>query len=207
MKAMWTAYRAFFLHFDILVMFALVISITSFIVFQGFTFPLFYFFATGVVTFIFSEYVTHRFLFHLKAPRNPFFLKVLKRLHYDHHKDPNDFNLLFLPLWYSLPNFLILSMIFYTITSHVSGTLSFSLGLIVMLLVYEWKHYVAHRPIKPATKLGKWIKKMHILHHYKNENYWYGVSSPIVDILFGTLKEEKEVETSATARELEKRGQ
>jgi sterol desaturase/sphingolipid hydroxylase (fatty acid hydroxylase superfamily) len=74
-----------------------------------------------------------------------------------------------------------------------------------MLFLYEWKHYVAHRPIKPKSRLGKWVKKMHILHHYKNENFWYGVSTPFVDVLFGTLKDEKEVETSKTGKDLEKR--
>ncbi|AIY04525.1 fatty acid hydroxylase [Planococcus sp. PAMC 21323] len=74
-----------------------------------------------------------------------------------------------------------------------------------MLLLYEWKHYVAHRPIKPKTKFGKNVKKLHILHHFKNENYWYGVSTPFVDVLFGTLKDEKDVETSRTAKDLEKR--
>lgn len=74
-----------------------------------------------------------------------------------------------------------------------------------MLLIYEWKHYVAHRPIKPITKFGVWVKKLHLLHHFKNENYWYGVSTPFVDILFGTLKDEKKVQTSKTVRDLEKR--
>ncbi|MGD6957437.1 hypothetical protein ACQCWA_04715 [Rossellomorea aquimaris] len=36
------------------------------------------------------------------------------------------------------------------------------------------------------------------------ENYLYGVSTPFVDALFGTLKDEKEVETSQTAKDLEK---
>jgi sterol desaturase/sphingolipid hydroxylase (fatty acid hydroxylase superfamily) len=74
-----------------------------------------------------------------------------------------------------------------------------------MLLVYEWKHYVAHRPIKPITKVGRRIKKLHILHHFKNENFWYGVSTPIFDGIFGTLKDEKEVVTSNTAKALEER--
>lgn len=28
-----------------------------------------------------------------------------------------------------------------------------------MLLVYEWKHYIAHRPIRPLTRFGRWLKK------------------------------------------------
>ena len=39
-------------------------------------------------------------------------LKMLKRLHYDHHSNPNELHLLFLPLWYSVPNIAIVAAIF-----------------------------------------------------------------------------------------------
>jgi sterol desaturase/sphingolipid hydroxylase (fatty acid hydroxylase superfamily) len=132
-------------------------------------------------------------------------LNLIKRLHYDHHLYPDDLKLLFLPLWYSLPNLMILSGIFYLIYPFALPMIAFSIGLIVMLLGYEWKHYIAHRPIKPKSKFGKWLKKTHILHHFKNENYWFGVSNPLFDYVFGTIKDEKQIETSATAKFLENR--
>lgn len=200
-------YRDFFLHFDILVMMILLVGFVSSVTIIGLTLFTLLCFSIGLVFFIFSEYLTHRFLFHLKAPRNPFFLKALKRLHYDHHKHPNDLKLLFLPIWYSIPQFIILSFVFYLFTRTIAGTLAFGIGLIVMLLIYEWRHYVAHRPIKPKTKFGLWVKKTHMLHHFKNENYWYGVSNPFVDVLFGTLKNQNEVENSETVKNLERRVQ
>ncbi|EIT85687.1 fatty acid hydroxylase [Fictibacillus macauensis ZFHKF-1] len=199
-------YLDYFLHFDIVVMGILMVGcmISAAVIDPIWTHLLY--FGIGIVVFMFSEYGIHRFLFHLKTPKNQWFLKFLKRLHYDHHKTPNDLKLLFLPIWYSIPNLSILAIIFYAIVRNVPASLAFGSGLIAMLLVYEWKHYIAHRPIKPRTKFGMWLKKTHTLHHFKNENYWYGVSTPFVDALFGTLKNEKEVETSATARDLEKRG-
>lgn len=122
------------------------------------------------------------------------------------HTNPNDLHLLFLPLWYSLPNLSIITLLFYLIVGNLWLTLAFATGLLTMFLLYEWKHYVAHRPIKPKTRFGRWVKKTHILHHFKNENYWYGVSTPFVDVLFGTLKDEKQVSTSKTAKDLESRG-
>ena len=198
-------YQDFFLHFDILVM-GIIFAI-GFIYSVGFHFSwaVLLNFIAGLVFFMFSEYVTHRFLFHLKVPKNQLFLKFLKRIHYDHHTYPEDLKLLFLPIWYSIPNLGALCIIFYLITQNLTLTSAFGAGLVLMLLVYEWKHYVAHRPIKPKTKLGRHVKKLHILHHFKNENYWYGVSTPIFDGLFGTLKDEKEVKTSATAKSLEER--
>jgi sterol desaturase/sphingolipid hydroxylase (fatty acid hydroxylase superfamily) len=198
-------YRDFFFHFDVLVMFLLFFAGLIFVLMTGVKISMILFFLLGLFVFVLSEYFTHRFLFHLKAPKNPLFLKFLKRIHYDHHVYPNDLKLLFLPLWYSLPNFLIISAVFYYFSRDLTETVVFGLGLMAMLLTYEWKHYVAHRPLKPKTKFGKWAKKTHILHHYKNENYWFGVSNPIVDVIFGTFKEEKEVESSKTAKNLEMR--
>ncbi len=72
---------------------------------------------------------------------------------------PDDLKLLFLPVWYSMPGFAIYLLILYGVTNHVTITLSFGMGMIVMLLVYEWKHYIAHRPIRPLTHFGRWLKK------------------------------------------------
>jgi sterol desaturase/sphingolipid hydroxylase (fatty acid hydroxylase superfamily) len=184
-------YRDFFLHVDILVMFFILLAIAGFVAALGLSWIVPLFILIGLISFMLGEYLTHRFLFHLKAPKNPFFLKILKRLHYDHHQYPNDLTLMFLPIWYSIPNISSFSIVFYFIMGDFQKTLSFSIGLILMLLIYEWKHFVAHRPIKPRTGFGVWLKKTHILHHYKNENYWYGVSTPLFDFVFGTFKNEK----------------
>ncbi len=146
-----------------------------------------------------SVSVWYCFLFHLKPPKNVFLLKMLRRLHYDHHVYPDDLKLLFLPVWFSVPSFTIYLLISYGITKSVTVTLSFGIGLIIMLLVYEWKRYIAHKPIRPVTKFGRWLKKQHILHHYKNEKFWFGVSNPVFDFIFGTLKDGKDVELSTTS--------
>lgn len=193
----------FFFQHDIVIMIGVSIAFIVFLNMQLFTWIAAIAIIAGIIFYTINEYVTHRFLFHLKPPKNPFLLKMLKRLHYDHHVYPNDLKLLFLPVWYSLPGFTIYLCIIYGITSNIIVTLSFGIGMIIMLLVYEWKHYIAHRPIRPLTPYGRWLKKQHILHHYKNENYWFGVSNPVYDFLFKTYKEGKDVETSETARNLE----
>lgn len=156
----------------------------------------------GCVTYATAEYFTHRFLYHSEPPKNPFLRNMLSRLHYEHHEYPNDLKLLFLPLWYSLPQFIVMGLVAYGITTNLHQTIAFLTGVSGFFLYYEWKHYIAHRPIKPITPWGKRLKKYHILHHYKNEHYWFGVTSPTYDHLLGTFKDEKEVETSPTARKL-----
>lgn len=162
-------------------------------------------FLIGMGTYAMSEYLFHRFLFHMKTPTNPFLLKTIKRLHFDHHLDPNNLKLLFLPLWFSLPNGLIAAALFYLITGNMQFTIAFLAGLVVYFMYYEWKHYIAHKPIQPRTEMGKRIKKAHLWHHFKNENYWFGVTHTTIDKTFGTYKDQNSVEKSETARNLEKR--
>lgn len=162
-------------------------------------------FGVGMLTYATSEYLVHRFLFHIKTPENPFLLKTIKRLHYDHHVDPNDLKLLFLPLWFSLPGFVIYTLFVYLLTSSLTLSIAFAAGLVLYFLYYEWKHYIAHRPIKPLTRIGKDIKKHHLLHHFKNENYWFGVTHMTFDKSLGTFRESEEVEKSTTAKNLENR--
>ncbi|ANE45709.1 fatty acid hydroxylase [Paenibacillus swuensis] len=159
----------------------------------------------GMVAYIASEYTTHRFLFHMKPPKNPVLLRMIKRLHYDHHVEPNDLHLLFLPVWYSLPQMLVAAGVAYLITSSLLLTVAFTTGILGALLYYEWTHYAAHRPVQPLTPWGRWMKKVHQWHHFKNENYWYGVTNPAFDLLMGTFKEERDVAKSPTARNLEQR--
>ena len=162
-------------------------------------------FLTGIIAYTIMEYFTHRFLFHSKPPKNAFLFKLMKRLHYDHHHSPNDLHLLFLPLWFSLPNIIIVGTITYFVTSNIVITISFLTGVITLLLYYEFVHYIAHRPFHPKTPWGKWMKKVHIWHHYKNENYWFGVTNPGYDMLLGTFKDQKDVEKSETAKQLDKK--
>lgn len=161
--------------------------------------------AIGMLTYSVSEYLTHRFVFHMQAPKNQLLLRFMKRIHYDHHSAPKDLKLLFLPIWYSLPNVALAGWIFWLITRNLLDTTAFATGLGGFLLYYEWTHFVAHRPLLPKTRFGRYMKRVHLWHHYKNENYWYGVTHPGMDVLMGTYKDEKQVERSQTAKDLEMR--
>ncbi|WP_060203748.1 sterol desaturase family protein [Sporosarcina koreensis] len=159
----------------------------------------------GLLTYTAAEYFNHRFIFHMKTPQNPLLLKFIKRIHFDHHVDPRNLKLLFLPVWYSLPQIVVVAIIVYAIFGNMTVTIAYACGIAAMLLYYEWAHYAAHQPINPKTPWGKRMKKMHLWHHFQNEDYWYGVTNPVYDKLLGTYRDQKEVEKSKTARNLEKR--
>jgi len=58
-------------------------------------------------------------------------------------------------------------------------------GLLTGYLTYDMTHYATHHL---AMKWGflKFLKRYHLLHHYKTPDDRYGISSPLWDFVFGT---------------------
>ena len=156
----------------------------------------------GVLLFYSSEYTFHRFLFHAQPSKIGWLLRLQHRLHYDHHVEPNRLDLLFLPLWFAVPNLAITGLIAWAILGDWQIVTSLLLGSILALLHYEWVHYVAHIPYRPLTRFGRWMKKYHLWHHFKNEHFWFGVSNPVLDLLYRTYRSPEGVERSTTTRVL-----
>ncbi|MGZ3532688.1 MAG: sterol desaturase family protein [Vulcanimicrobiaceae bacterium] len=156
----------------------------------------------GAVVFFISEYTTHRFLFHAKPSRVPFVLRLQHRLHYDHHTDPSKLELLFLPAWFVLPTAALYLIVAFALTHNIGTSVCALSGSLAAMLYYEWVHYVAHVPFVPRTPLGKYMKKYHLWHHFKNEHLWYGVTNPSVDLVVGTYRRVEDAERSGSTREL-----
>lgn len=156
----------------------------------------------GAAVFFVSEYTTHRFLFHAQPSAMQWLRNLQHRLHYDHHIDPPKLELLFLPLWFVIPTALAYYGVFLAITRNPALALSLTFGSICALLYYEWVHYVAHIPFNPVTPLGRYVKKYHLWHHFKNEHYWYGVTNPTMDFAGATYRDVDAVERSTTVREI-----
>jgi 4-hydroxysphinganine ceramide fatty acyl 2-hydroxylase len=158
--------------------------------------------AIGAAVFFGSEYTTHRFLFHAQPSTMQWLRKLQHRLHYDHHVDPPKLELLFLPLWFVIPTALVYYAVFLAITRNPALALSLTFGSICALLYYEWVHYVAHIPFNPVTPFGRYVKKYHLWHHFKNERYWFGVTNPSMDFAGATYRDVDAVERSTTVREI-----
>jgi len=78
-------------------------------------------------------------------------------------------------------------------------------GLVVsysILGLYEWCHFLIHTPYRPRGRYYRSIWRGHRLHHFKNEHYWFGVTSTVGDHLLRTAPQQSEVGKSATARTL-----
>jgi 4-hydroxysphinganine ceramide fatty acyl 2-hydroxylase len=165
-----------------------------------FPFSLFWL-VTGALTFYVSEYGFHRFAFHAEPSRFAFIRKLQHRLHYDHHTEPDRLDLLFLPVWFLVPN-LALTALGFAIIFGWSVAASAMCGVMLAIFHYEWVHCVAHIPYRPCTRIGKWIKQYHLRHHFISEKFWFGVSNPSMDFIGRTYKVATEVKRSATTRKL-----
>ncbi|MEO6914072.1 MAG: sterol desaturase family protein [Candidatus Baltobacteraceae bacterium] len=154
----------------------------------------------GAAVFFVSEYTTHRFILHARPSKTPFALRLQERLHYDHHVEPTRLELLFLPLWFAAPVIAGYTAIYSAITPSWPLTLSLMFGSLAALVYYEWVHYVAHIPFVPVTSFGRWMKKYHLWHHFKNEHLWFGVTNPSMDFLGRTYLRVEDVDRSATTR-------
>src|SRR6185437_11092178 len=155
----------------------------------------------GALLFYLSEYGMHRFAFHAPPLSWPPARRLQHRLHYDHHVEPGRLDLLFLPIWFLVPNLAVATALMELIFG-TEASASALFGMMLAILHYEWVHYVAHIPYQPRTRLGRWIKQYHLRHHFISEKHWFCVSNPSLDGLFGTFRGPDASEKSATTRKL-----
>lgn len=138
----------------------------------------------GLFTWSLSEYLLHRYLFHMR-PAGPFRARLQFMIHGLHHDDPVDPTRLVLP---PIPTCLG-AVVFFTVFRVLLGpawaepTFAF---FAVGYLLYDYIHYASHRFV-PWTALGRALKRHHMLHHYATPNARWGVSSPLWDYVFGTI--------------------
>jgi len=153
-------------------------------------------FLAGMIFWSLFEYTIHRFVFHFFAESERA-KKIVYVIHGNHHEYPRDKERLFMP---AVPSLLISSSIFFImyifafLFNSTGFVFAFFPGFVMGYLIYGSMHYAIHAWNPPF----KWMKPLwrnHHLHHYKNVELGFGVSSTLWDHIFGTmfdLKKEKE---------------
>ncbi|MCY7408723.1 MAG: sterol desaturase family protein [Chitinophagales bacterium] len=141
------------------------------------------FYAAGMIFWTFFEYLMHRFVFHHHAEGERM-KKFMYTAHGVHHEYPRDKDRLFLPPWASLFLATILFTIFYLVLN--ANAFMFFPGFLSGYLAYGSMHYAIHA-FNPPFKFMKAWWRYHHLHHYKDDESGFGVSSPMWDHVFGTV--------------------
>jgi sterol desaturase/sphingolipid hydroxylase (fatty acid hydroxylase superfamily) len=158
-----------------------------------------------VALFPVIEWVIHVAILHWR-PRSLGPVRVdslLAREHRAHHADPRDLPLVFIPwraLVWLLPAYVGVAVFAMPTTSSAFSLL---VSVYALSLGYEWTHYLIHSDYRPRSRAYRAVWRNHRLHHYKNEHYWFTVTSAgTADRLFGTYPDPAGVQRSPTARSL-----
>jgi sterol desaturase/sphingolipid hydroxylase (fatty acid hydroxylase superfamily) len=172
----------------ILVPITLFLAISSVSLYFGLatTIPLWLGFAVlfiGTFVFTFVEYLMHKHFFHME-PDTPIKDKLQYGIHGVHHDYPKDKDRLAMPPFVSAAYAAILYLLFTLLMGDFA--LYFLPGFLLGYSGYLGVHYVVHvyNPPKNFLKV-LWVN--HAIHHYKNPDSAFGVSSPLWDYLLGTL--------------------
>jgi sterol desaturase/sphingolipid hydroxylase (fatty acid hydroxylase superfamily) len=143
-------------------------------------------FFVGWFAWSLAEYMLHRFIFHWSGPAT-----WLRRFHFVfhgvHHDFPSDDRRLVMPLGVSIPVFLV----FFVASSAAFGvpiTGSVMSGFGIGYLAYDGVHYFTHH-MPMRSRLGKFLKRYHMVHHFTGHDAKWGVSSPLWDYAFRSAEE------------------
>ncbi|OLF18162.1 fatty acid hydroxylase [Actinophytocola xanthii] len=161
-----------------------------------------------LAAFPFFEWVVHVCVLHWR-PRRLVGLTVdplLARKHREHHANPRDLPLVFIPwqvLLWLLPAATATGLLAFP---RLELGLTFLTVLAALGLTYEWTHYLIHSDYRPRSAPYRAIWRNHRLHHYKNEHYWFTVTtSGTADRVLGTCPDPARVDSSPTVRALHAR--
>ncbi len=142
-------------------------------------------FVLGTLAFTWLEYIVHRWVFHMKT-YSAIRAKWQYMIHGVHHEFPKDKDRLAMPPLLSIT----ISTVLLLLLKVVLGDLVFAFlpGFLVGYAAYLSIHYMVHAYQPPKNFLkALWIN--HSIHHYKDGEIIFGVSSPLWDYIYGTMKE------------------
>ena len=146
-------------------------------------------FTAGMLIFSLFEYGLHRFVFHgviRLACRDPRYRFTAFMVHGYHHAFPNDRWRLVMPPMISWPLAVAFALVYVTALGEARA-LPLLAGTMAGYVTYDWMHYFAHHA-RPKSRLGKWLRRYHLRHHFQDEDAFFGISSPLWDAVFGTFR-------------------
>lgn len=145
-------------------------------------------FLGGMFFWTIFEYLIHRFVFHVGNSASSWRKNLQEAIHGIHHEYPRDKGRLAMPpvLSVMVASFFIF---LFKVTLGNYGYPAVS-GFLTGYASYLIVHYSVHAFRPPRNFFRRlWIN--HSIHHYKDQNTVFGVSSPLWDYVFGTMPIDK----------------
>ena len=141
-------------------------------------------FFLGFISFTLVEYLVHRYVYHIST-HNEWRKRFQYKAHGVHHEFPKDKDRLAMPPLLSITVATILLLLFRLVMGDFA--FAFLPGFLAGYAFYLSVHYVVHIYQPPKNFLrALWIN--HSVHHYKDGDVVFGVSSPLWDYVFGTMR-------------------
>jgi hypothetical protein len=140
---------------------------------------------SGVFSWSLIEYGLHRFIFHYDA-RSQLGRKLLYQVHLSHHDNPAATNRIFASLFLSAPIATTYWLLGWVVTASWAAASYLFIGMSAGYFYYEWLHFQCHHG-KSRLRVFRYLRKYHLLHHYKTPGMRFGVTSPLFDLVFDTF--------------------
>ena len=97
-----------------------------------------------------------------------------------------------MPLLTSVPLAVIFYSLFYVTVGRQMAAPFFA-GFVVGYRCYDGTHDAVHH-FKQTSRIGRFVKRHHMLHHHADHDGGFGVSSPLWDVVFRTMPSIKKIE-------------
>lgn len=145
----------------------------------------------GYLLWTLAEYWLHRLLFHLPVV-GPKTARAAFLIHGVHHEAPWDETRLVMPAGASL-GLCVLTYAAFRATLGAHAMWSPFAGFVIGYVIYDEIHWYLHVG-RPTSRFFRWLRREHMLHHFKEPASRFGVSCPWLDHLFLSRGEGARVE-------------
>jgi len=144
--------------------------------------------AGGYAFWTLTEYWLHRVVFHFE-PDHGIGARLHWMIHGVHHDHPNDPLRLVMPPAASVPLAVLFALVFWLVLGN-DLWMPFTGGFLAGYLIYDELHYHLHHRA-PTTRLGRWLRELHMRHHFQDDERGFGISAPYWDRVFGTAPQRR----------------
>jgi sterol desaturase/sphingolipid hydroxylase (fatty acid hydroxylase superfamily) len=145
------------------------------------------YYLVGLLSFTLFEYLMHRYLYHM-VPTSKIKGWLQYNLHGVHHEYPKDKTRLAMP-----PAVIVIAAFLFLFGFKLllgDLTYAFTPGFMAGYAGYLSVHYIVHA-FQPPKNFFKTLWINHSIHHYKDPDVAFGVSSPLWDHVFRTLPKKR----------------